>query len=144
MRSGLFATVLSATTVAVFWINRLGPRGIPHDLEINLLLFLIVGYFASWLVASLQTARQRMAQRQIELERRLRNDERLNPLRGCSGSNSPWKFSDVPEPDVLTRTERSGSGMAVDSAQIGTWDFNPVTGEQELVRAGQGYVWPSS
>ena len=46
--------------------------------------------------------------------------------------------------ETALREREERMRMAVDSADIGTWDFNPITGEAQLVRSRESHVRPGT
>ena len=110
-KSGFFATVLNA---GLLW-SALGEE-IAFELfsasrQIRLILFIVIGGLISWGKEALDSSRKRLDERRRELEKEMLRREQA-------------------EAGLREREERLR--LAIESANIGTWDFNPLTGEQKL------------
>jgi PAS domain S-box-containing protein len=109
LKSGLIATVLSSVAGTYLFVESTGRWIIPPFFQGRLVLFVLLGGLVSYTVESLRFAWQRLEDRQRELEQEVRRREQA-------------------ETALREREERVR--LAVESAEIGTWDFSPLTGRR--------------
>jgi PAS domain S-box-containing protein len=130
LRSGLCATAFSAAIVAYPTITRLAFRDIPTSYLARFLIFVTVGGLASWLLASLHTAQRRTVRRQRQLAREVTERRKAVTAERTHRQQLAVEINRRAEAEQALREREERMRMAVDSADIGTWDFNPITGER--------------
>jgi PAS domain S-box-containing protein len=109
-RSGLFATVVNAGLLTLVYGGEIGIQLFSMPNVFRFIMFVAIGGVISWGIDTLHAARQRAEVRQRELETEIRRREQV---------------------EAALRDQEERVRLAVEAANIGTWDFNPVTGEQE-------------
>jgi len=114
LKPSLFATALNAGLLTFFldgFIDgEIGFQLLTTPNIFRLIMFVILAGLIGWGIESLRASRQRLEDRQEELELEVHRRKRA-------------------EAELAEREERVR--LAVESAEIGTWDFKPLTGEQE-------------
>ena len=103
-RAGLFATALGLAFATYLRGFDLSSR----NFQLRLALFVLMATVISWLMGFLRSTNVRMAEKQRNLEQEIQRREQA---------------------EVLLRAQGERIRLAVDSAAIGTWDFDPKTNE---------------
>jgi PAS domain S-box-containing protein len=129
-RSGLFATVLSAMVGVYLASERANFSPWRSNYQLRLAAFLTVGAITSWLVGSSHAARRRAAERQRELEREVVERRRAEATENENRQLLAAEIRRREDVEMALREREERIRMAVESAEIGTWDFNPITGER--------------
>jgi PAS domain S-box-containing protein len=129
--SGLFATLLGAVANTYLVIESTGFRALPLTLELRPILFVIVGMLISWLVASVQSARRRIEDRQQQLEIEIAERRRAEASERQQREQLAAEMRRREKAEMALREQEERIRLAVEAADIGTWDFNPITSEQE-------------
>jgi PAS domain S-box-containing protein len=128
--SGLCATLFSAAVVAYPMIVREGIRDIPTSYVSRFLIFIVIGALASWLLAALHIAQRRMVRRQRQLAHEVTERRKAVAAERTQRQQLAVEINRRAEAEQAVREREERMRMAVDSADIGTWDFDPVTGER--------------
>src|SRR5262245_40453871 len=110
LKSGLFTTVLGSVAGTYAFVESSGQWVIPPFFQGRLVLFVAVSGLARYAVESLHLARQRLEDRQRELEQEVLRREQA---------------------EAALREQEERLRLAVEAADLGTWDFNPIAGEQQ-------------
>ena len=135
--SGLAATVLGAAAGTRFFMNSQELSTVPLGLPVRLVAFVAIAVLTSVGFESLHRARQRLLDRQRELEERQKQlEHEVAERRKAESAEREQREQLATEmhrravAEVALREREERIRMAVDSADIGTWDFNVVTGER--------------
>ncbi len=129
--SGLLATAFGAAAgiyVSHKWDNF--PFLTSH-FQVRLLIFTVLGGLVSWLTASGQTARRRAESRHRQLEQEIVERKAVEAVEGKQRARLAAEIQRREEMELALREREERIRMAVESANIGTWDFNPLTGERK-------------
>ncbi|HVU85841.1 MAG TPA: PAS domain S-box protein [Pirellulales bacterium] len=130
MRAGLMATTLGAISVAVMLSRRFEAADVSPQFFLVLAIFVGVGTFLSWLIENARAARARMATRQLQLETEIAVRERAEAAARAQREQLAVEIERRAAAEIALREREERIRMAVESAAIGTWDFNPITGER--------------
>lgn len=126
-RAGLFATMFGAA----LGIYLRGGEIPSTDSQLRFALFVAIGVVISWTLGSLRSARQRTWEREQQLEQevmdRRKSDAIVREQRDQLANEV--RRREAAELELRDREERIR--LAVESADIGTFDFHPITGERK-------------
>jgi len=134
---GLLATALGAVVGLYVFMSTRDLLAIPLRFQSRVLSFVVLGAFISWAFGLLRTNRLRMIERQRELEEKTRQlEHEVHERRKAEDAERQRRDELATEFDrrkaaeqaVREREERMR--MAIESADIGTWDLNVLTGER--------------
>jgi PAS domain S-box-containing protein len=136
--AGLFATLLGAGACAYLNIAQDGGQALTQSFQVRLVFFGGLSAFLSWLVDSLRSARQRLVDRQRELElRHVQLEQEIVERRRAEAAEKSQREQLIVEMrrrqelEWAVRDREERTRMAVESANIGTFDLNPLTGERK-------------
>ena len=122
LKSGLFATILGVGMLAYSSDEDVGDQLLSTSRQLRFIMFALIGGLTSCGLESLRSARQRIEDRQRELEREV--GERRN-----TESKLVTEIHRREEAEMVLREREERTRLAVESAEIGTWDLNPLTEE---------------
>ena len=122
LRSGLFAIILGVGTIIYVFSESTNIPVFATYRQLRILMFVITGGLISWGLGTLHTARRRLADRQRELEREV--SERRN-----TEANLASEIRRRCEAETALKEREERTRLAVESAEIGTWDFDVSTAE---------------
>jgi PAS domain S-box-containing protein len=131
IRGGLLATLLGTLANTYLDVGATGFHVYPLTFELRLLLFGVIGTLISWLVHSLQSARRRMEDRQKQLEAEIAERRKAETSERQQREQLAAEMCRREAAELALREREERVRLAVESAEIGTWDFNPLTGERE-------------
>lgn len=129
-RAGLMATLFSACTGVYLFTEHMGVSSLPRPFQLRLSMFVVISASLSLLVDSLHATRRRLEDRQRGLEQEIHERQRAEAALQQQHAQllSEIARREQIEQELCEREERFR--MAVESADIGTWDFNPITGDR--------------
>ena len=130
LRAGLLATVFGAGTISYILVKQTDFQHPTPQFYLRMLLFVGVGAAISWLTDSVVTARQRIARRQRMLEHEIAERNRAEAAQREQQEQLAFEIQRRAAAEAALREREDRMRMAIESAAIGTWDFNPVTGER--------------
>jgi len=130
VRAGLIATCFSAGVGVYLFVEHMGVSSLPRPFQLRLAMFMVIGAMLSLLLDSLHSTRRRLEERQRGLEQEILERQRAEAALQLQQAQLLREIArrEQIEQALCEREERFR--MAVESADIGTWDFNPVTGER--------------
>jgi PAS domain S-box-containing protein len=126
LKAGLFTTVFTAGLLAMFFSS----NSFSMSNQLRLSLFVVIGGLISWGVESLLAARLRMDDRQRELEREVGERRRAEAAEKSQREQLIVEMRRRQELELAVRDREERTRMAVQSANIGTFDLNPLTDER--------------
>ncbi len=103
---------------------------IRAGLPVRLAAFLVTGGILDFLFASLHSARRKAAERQRELECEVAERCRAETAEKEQRLRLAEEIRRREEMELVLREREERIRMAVESANMGTFDFNPLTGER--------------
>jgi PAS domain S-box-containing protein len=130
LEAGLIATLLGSVANNYLDIGDTGSRALPLSFQPRLLLFVVAGTAITWLVHSRQTARRRMEERQRQLEVEVRERRHAEAAQREQRDRLAEEMHRREAAELALREREERTRLAVESAEIGTFDFNPITGER--------------
>jgi PAS domain S-box-containing protein len=130
MSAGVIATGLSSAMVTTMILMRAGLQGMPRTLQIRMLIFVAIGVLTAWLIDSFRTASRRAVHRQEQLEYEIAERRRAETAEREHRQRLAAEIDRRAAAELAVTEREERMRMAVESAQIGTWDFNPITGER--------------
>jgi PAS domain S-box-containing protein len=110
LMSGLFATVFNAGLLLWAVAGEIELQVVPISDQLRIVLICIIGGLISWGIESLHISGRRVEERQRKLEGEIRRREQV---------------------EATLREQEERIRLAVEAADLGTWDLNPITGEQQ-------------
>lgn len=135
---GALATILGAAAGVYVFLAANDFEGLPQRFQVRFVTFIVTGLLVSWAFHSIRSARRPMEARQRELEEKTRQlEHEVHERRKAEAAERERREElaaeihrrTAAEQAVREREERMR--MAIESADIGTWDFNPLTGERQ-------------
>ncbi len=130
LRAGLLATALGVLAAALILAKRIQTLNASPRFLLIMTIFVVAGVFVSWLVESARAARQRMARRQAQLESEISERQRAEASERVQRERLAVEVERRAAAEAALGEREERIRMAVESAAIGTWDLNPVTGER--------------
>jgi PAS domain S-box-containing protein len=135
--AGLFATLLGSGACAYLILAEGGEHALSLSFQVRLVFFSGLSVFLSWLVDSLRSARQRLVDWQRELEsRQVQLEQEVVERRRAEAAEKSQREQLIVEMhrrhelELAVREREERNRMAVESANIGTFDLFPLTGER--------------
>ncbi|MBI2825481.1 MAG: PAS domain S-box protein [Planctomycetia bacterium] len=131
LRSGLFAIVLNAGSI---WFLSNGEAGFPllsMARQFRLVMFVLTGGLVTWGIESLRSARQRLEDRQRELEQEVAERRRVDASEREQRERLAAEMRRREDAEHELREREETLRVAAESGDIGIWDFNPRTGEHK-------------
>ena len=127
---GVFATLLAASATIYLGIDDSGFKILPLIFQRRLPLFVAIGVFISWLVDSRQSARRRVEDRQKQLEVEVTERRKAEAALIEQREQLMAEMSRREAAELVLREQGERIRLALESTNIGTFDFNTVTGER--------------
>lgn len=130
LRAGLIATSFSACIGALLVVEQSGVWSLSRSFQLRLAMFVVIGAMLSILINSLHLTRRRLEERQRGLELEILERQRAETALQQQHSQLLGEIARRQQIEQALCEREERFRMAVESADIGTWDFNPVTGER--------------
>ena len=131
LKSGLFAIVFSALMLESGFGEGIGFEFFSMSRQMRLVLFAAIGGLASWSIATLHASRQRLEERQRELEKEVIERRRAETSEREQRELLAAEMLRREQAEIGLQEREERLRLAVESADVGTWDFNLLTGERE-------------
>ena len=130
MTSGLFATALNAGLLLEFYYRDGGLEGLTNLRQLRLVMFVFISGLTSWGAGALHAARQRAEDRQRELEKEVAERKKSEASEKTQRELLAAEMRRREQAEMELRAQVEQVRLAIKAADLGTWDFNPITGEQ--------------
>ncbi len=128
--SGYIATALGTMSVGyILWANGSLART-PLVFAVRITVFVAVCVFTTHMIAALTAARRRVSSRQEQLEHEGAERRRAELAEQQQREQLAVEVERRKAAELAVREREERMRMAIESADIGTWDFNPITGER--------------
>ena len=126
---GVFATLLAASATIYLGIDDSGFKILPLIFHRRLLLVVAIGILISWLVDFRKSARRRMEDRQKQLEVEIAERRKADASERQRREQLTAEICRREQAESALREREERIRLAVEAADIGTWDYNPLTAE---------------
>jgi len=135
--SGMLATVLGAAAGTYMFMDSHEVSSLPAAFQARIVFFVAIGLLISWGFESTHAMRRQLEERQRGLEERQRHLEHETAVRRQAETSERQQREQLivemkrrEAAEQILRDNEERVRMAVESADIGTWDFNILTGER--------------
>ncbi len=129
-KAGLFATAFNTGLLLEFYYSEGGLEDFTIDRQVRMVTFLAVGGLTSWGAGILHAARRRAEERQRELEKEVRERKNAEVSERRQRELLAAEMQRREQAETELREQEERVRQAIEAADLGTWEFNPVTGEQ--------------
>ena len=127
---GVLATLLAASATIYLGIDDSGFKILPLIFQRRLPLLVAICVFISWFVDSRQSARRRVEDRQKQLEVEIAERRKAEASERQQREQLVAEMGRREAAESVLREQGERIRLAVESTNIGTFDFNPMTGER--------------
>ena len=127
---GLLATLFGAALGSYWSLEQTNFESIPPYLPGRLIAFVIIGVLISWGMETMHAARRLLEERQRELQRQVIDRQKAEAAERDQRKQLAAEMQRRAAAELALREREERIRLAVESANIGTFDFNPVTGER--------------